>query len=89
MGRDNRAMSCFWMLSDGRDPARIGFGLPAELANRCPGFAWVGAPRCIEGQLYLGLFRAPDLSRAEVAGLLVALLGDTSTRVWAADAEAA
>jgi len=75
----------FWLLCDGKDPTRIGFGLRVELEIACPGFAWVYPPRAVDGDRFLGLFRAPDLQRARAAASLVAALGDALTKVWPAD----
>jgi hypothetical protein len=75
-------MPRFWLVSEGKDPTRIGFGLWAEIEATCPGFAWILPPKLVESEQYLGQFCAPDLAHARAVALLVATLGDTVTRVW-------
>ncbi len=84
----NRVLPTFWMLCDGQDPTHIGFGLSHELERACPGFRWVRAPMRIEGEVFLGLFQAPDAERAHIAAQLVATLGDATTQVFPGDAPA-
>ena len=84
----NGSLPPFWMLCDGQDPTIIGFGLSHELDRACPGFRWVRAPMRIEGEVFLGLFQAPDVERARIAAQLVATLGDTTTQVFPGEAPA-
>lgn len=84
----NGSLPTFWMICDGQDPTHIGFGLSHELDRACPGFRWVRAPMRIEGDVFLGLFQAPDVQRARIAAQLVATLGDTTTQVFPGEAPA-
>ena len=75
-------MTKFWLLSEGADPARIGSGLHAQIADVSPEFEWVQAPRLLDGDRYLGMFRAASMARAQRIALLIAILGDALARVW-------